>query len=674
MALATLSVDLIARLAQFESDMGRAVRVTEQASQKMAASLGKVGTAVKAAIGGVTVAAVVTLVRAQVDAIDRFNDLSDATGASVENISALDGIARRTGGTFDTVGTALVKFNASLREVDPDSEAGRTFKALGLDVAKLKQLDPAEALRQTAIAMQDFARDGNLARATQTLFGKSVQEVAPFLKDLAEQQTLTTRVTTQQAEEAERLVKQLASMRAESEELKRELVSGLIPALSRMLENYRAIKELGSLDLVLKDAAKGLLGMNTRLDGDPGQKINQVIAERTKLEADLKRAQDDGHKPHIKAVQEEIAAVSRYLEVLRVKQRTEILGATLEKDNADALSRKLEGAKRTLSIPDKADPKLAALIEQGKQLAQGLTAQEGGLTPDFYEKWDKLSAAYKANAISLEKLTDAQRQLLKQQPFMKRELFLGDTTNDALSRRLDATERERKNVEDLNNEIARLADGGDGRKRALTEQLEARLNAGETFAPDELDRIVRGIAGINQEFAQTDDIASKFATQFTSRFEDAIFKAESLRDVIQGLGVDLTQVAIRTAVTEPLGKAAGNWAKGALAGLIPFADGGVMTSAGPMPLRTYAGGGVASSPQVAIYGEGDMNEAFVPLPDGRRIPVAMKGGGGGRVTIHNHMVVGEVASMAQVQEQLRASERRTAAAVHRARTYGGAFA
>jgi hypothetical protein len=66
--------------------------------------------------------------------------------------------------------------------------------------------------------------------------------------------------------------------------------------------------------------------------------------------------------------------------------------------------------------------------------------------------------------------------------------------------------------------------------------------------------------------------------------------------------------------------------------LFSFANGGIMTSAGAVPLRTYSKGGVANSPQLALYGEGQSPEAFVPLPDGRRIPVAMEGGGGDSVT------------------------------------------
>ena len=56
-----------------------------------------------------------------------------------------------------------------------------------------------------------------------------------------------------------------------------------------------------------------------------------------------------------------------------------------------------------------------------------------------------------------------------------------------------------------------------------------------------------------------------------------------------------------------------------------FANGGVMTSSGPAPLKKYSQGGIANRPQLALYGEGSKPEAYVPLPDGRRIPVALQG-------------------------------------------------
>lgn len=58
-----------------------------------------------------------------------------------------------------------------------------------------------------------------------------------------------------------------------------------------------------------------------------------------------------------------------------------------------------------------------------------------------------------------------------------------------------------------------------------------------------------------------------------------------------------------------------------------FAKGGIMSSMGEVALKRYATGGIANSPQMALYGEGSMPEAYVPLPDGRSIPVTMDGGG-----------------------------------------------
>jgi hypothetical protein len=56
-----------------------------------------------------------------------------------------------------------------------------------------------------------------------------------------------------------------------------------------------------------------------------------------------------------------------------------------------------------------------------------------------------------------------------------------------------------------------------------------------------------------------------------------------------------------------------------------FADGGVMSKYGPVPLRKYADGGVASTPQMALFGEGSGPEAYVPLKGGA-IPVSLRGG------------------------------------------------
>lgn len=93
-----------------------------------------------------------------------------------------------------------------------------------------------------------------------------------------------------------------------------------------------------------------------------------------------------------------------------------------------------------------------------------------------------------------------------------------------------------------------------------------------------------------------------------------------------------------------------------------FAEGGIMPGvrkaavdlaaamrpANPLPVNTYAGGGIADTPQLAIFGEGRGAEAYVPLGSDRKIPVKFPqlgaqgssldgggaAGGGGGVAMH----------------------------------------
>ncbi len=64
-----------------------------------------------------------------------------------------------------------------------------------------------------------------------------------------------------------------------------------------------------------------------------------------------------------------------------------------------------------------------------------------------------------------------------------------------------------------------------------------------------------------------------------------------------------------------------------------FANGGVA----PGGFRAFASGGIVNRPTLGLIGEGRHNEAVVPLPNGRSIPVEM--GGGTRPPIDNHVTV-----------------------------------
>lgn len=214
------------------ADVKRDLLGLRDSAQQINVAFGATAAVLGSAFAGLSLTGFIRSTAAGVDAL---NDVKDATGASIENISALEDVALRTGATLDTVTSTLVKFNSVL--ATPERES--IFRALGLDVAELKRLDPAEALRQTAVALARFADDGDKARVVQELFGKSIREAAPFLNDLAAAGELNARVTGQQAEEAERFNRNLSELVATSTQLARTLVGPVVSAINELTTRWR---------------------------------------------------------------------------------------------------------------------------------------------------------------------------------------------------------------------------------------------------------------------------------------------------------------------------------------------------------------------------------------------------------------------------------------------------
>jgi len=150
------------------------------------------------------------------------------------------------------------------------------------------------------------------------------------------------------------------------------------------------------------------------------------------------------------------------------------------------------------------------------------------------------------------------------------------------------------------------------------------------------------VAGLVESQKTATEGAHVLGRAMASAFDQAAFKGKGLRDVVAGLAEDLQRMALRDTVRGAVDGALGggllHGLGAALAGAFSFAGGGVMTREGPLPLRRYAGGGVADSPQLALFGEGRQPEAYVPLPDGRSIPVTVTGAERG-VSVVNHITV-----------------------------------
>lgn len=94
-------------------------------------------------------------------------DLAQQTGVEVETLSALEVMARRTGGSLTTISQALVSVQRDLEKAqDPTSETAERFRKLGISTS-----DTETALRQAFAALAKMPAGFEQTNAAAELFG-----------------------------------------------------------------------------------------------------------------------------------------------------------------------------------------------------------------------------------------------------------------------------------------------------------------------------------------------------------------------------------------------------------------------------------------------------------------------------------------------------------------------
>ena len=126
-----------------------------------------------------------------------------------------------------------------------------------------------------------------------------------------------------------------------------------------------------------------------------------------------------------------------------------------------------------------------------------------------------------------------------------------------------------------------------------------------------------------------DGVASEFGTAFSGILQGTTSLQEGLGNAFTNIGkmfADMVaQMIVKWAMLQAL---KGLGLPGAANGAIVNASGG-----GGMPTYVpgFANGGVIKGPTLAMVGEGRFNEAVVPLPNGKAIPVDMGGSAGNNI-------------------------------------------
>ncbi|HNM76617.1 MAG TPA: hypothetical protein PKN13_15020, partial [Accumulibacter sp.] len=238
--LGSLVVSLEANIARFETDLNRAEAVAKGAFDRIAKA-GEVATAATKALGlaivglsaGVGISTLVGKFEQVTESLSRLKDMSEKTGASVENLSALAGVAKITGQSIDLVEAGMTRLAKSLSGADDEAKgAGHALAELGLSAAKLRTMDTASSYKEIADKLAEY-RDGMGKTAlVQDIFGKSGAQQIPILKALAENGDLVAKSTTEQADQAREYIQTLNRLTAAKDALYKVISVQLLPVVS----------------------------------------------------------------------------------------------------------------------------------------------------------------------------------------------------------------------------------------------------------------------------------------------------------------------------------------------------------------------------------------------------------------------------------------------------------
>ncbi|MBN7755541.1 hypothetical protein JYP46_01780 [Nitratireductor aquimarinus] len=191
----------------------------------------------------------------------------------------------------------------------------------------------------------------------------------------------------------------------------------------------------------------------------------------------------------------------------------------------------------------------------------------------------------------------------------------------------------------------------------LSEQIRQLATAYAT-ATVESEKLAESQDNARQQADDLKDLGKDVLGGFINDLRNGVDAAEALEGALQKVADKLLDMALNNLIAGLFG---GGFGGGGLLSLFGFAKGGIAAHGKPQPLPRFAKGGVARS--ASIFGEAGP-EAAVPLPDGRRIPVDLRGpsASGSRGTSISMPITidardANAPALARVNEQLKEMQR-----------------
>lgn len=279
--LGSLEIKLLADIAQFTSDMGRASHVFESNVRKMQRGFENLRNAVVAAT---TAGGLAFFVKSALDTADQLNKLNQRTGLSVERLSELKFAAELSGVSIEDFATAMAKFNDSLVEGrDETSKIGMLYKALGVDIRS----GPSKAFDEFTAKIAKLPDSEVKVAALREVFSRVGDKLIPFINSMNEGTEAARRLGVvmggELARQAEQFNDNLKKLKGTSDALAIAFTSSLVGGLTTLSDNLVKAAEKGELLLgvwrELNKLVGALMGTLFGEGGPAGKAATQAFAE-----------------------------------------------------------------------------------------------------------------------------------------------------------------------------------------------------------------------------------------------------------------------------------------------------------------------------------------------------------------------------------------------------------
>ena len=286
MNVGNLTIEIAANVARLQADMNEAKRAVTSATKDMEQALGFLKTAFIGLTGVTGAIGLKNMVDSVIEGKAHLYDLSLQTGMTVEALSALGKAGKLSHTSLDDVAGASNKLSKALATSNEDSKgAALAIEALGLNFTQFKGLAPEQQMLTVAKAMEEFKDGSGKSAAAMLLFGKTGAQLLPFMKELAEQNTLVGRETTAGALAAKQYEDNLIKLHTAGDAWKKQLVDDILPSLVNVTNQLLAgRKAYGGF------IAAGIDSMNINSFATTNENISAAIKRYKELEEQAERA------------------------------------------------------------------------------------------------------------------------------------------------------------------------------------------------------------------------------------------------------------------------------------------------------------------------------------------------------------------------------------------------